>query len=137
MEVTELGIVTETKLEQVSKADSPIVTTEFGIIISVKSLQALKALTPIVVMVLGIDILFKRAEFSNALSPIAVTVYCFALYVTVEGITNSLGKPFIFEKVTVVSLVMVYCAFSIKKSCANPRAALTKNINNNTNRFII
>ena len=38
---------------------------------------------------LGMVTFFKRVQPENALLPIEVTVYCFPLYVTVEGMTTS------------------------------------------------
>ena len=53
----------------------------------VKPVQSRNAFLPIDVMALGRVTAVKPVQSRNAPVPIFVTVYCFPLYVTVEGMT--------------------------------------------------
>ena len=69
--VTELGIETEVRFEQRSKAPPPISVTELGMVAEVSTSQPIKAFSPILVTELGIT----KSLISSPL------IYrCFALY---------------------------------------------------------
>ena len=59
MEVTELGMVTEVRPEQLAKARSPIEVTELGMVTEVRPEQPVKALSPIEVTKLGMIVLLQ------------------------------------------------------------------------------
>ena len=65
MLVTELGIVTEVRLEQFRNMPAPMLVTEFGIVTEVSPVQT-----------------------RNASVPMLVTEYVFPLYVTEEGMVR-------------------------------------------------
>ena len=61
MFVTELGMVTEVRLLQKSKALFPMLVTELGMVTEVRSLQFSKAKSPMLVTELGISVFLHPA----------------------------------------------------------------------------
>ena len=61
------------RLEQPSKAQSPIIVTDSGMEMLVRMEQRLKALSPISVTDGGMEMLVRLEQLEKALSPISVT----------------------------------------------------------------
>jgi hypothetical protein len=106
IEVTELGIITESKLVQLENAELPIVVTEFGIVTESKLLQPLNVLLSIEVTELGIVIKFKLLQSANALLPIEVTELGIIIEVKLVQLRNA-ATPIVVTELGIVTFVSV------------------------------
>ena len=82
IEVTELGIITESKLVQLENAELPIAVTESGIVTESKLLQFLNNSFPIMVIELGRLMESKLVQPLKAAVPILVTE--FGIYINLS-----------------------------------------------------
>ena len=127
--VTELGMVTEVRLEQSWNALSPILVTELGMLTEVRLSQKRNALSPILVTESGM-VIEVRPECMNAPNPILTTLYIKPKLSTVEGITRVVPVNEFHIIVTVLgpSVSTLYVtSFTVNSS---PTAAFTSSLSN-------